>query len=229
MEILIIEDDTRMGALLERGLQGEGHSVFWAADGREGLEFAEVRRYDVIVLDVLLPRINGFEVAKRLREAGDKTPILMLTARDTPADAVRGLDCGADDYLTKPFAFEELLARVRAVSRRGPVPGAVWLEVDDLKLDPASHEVRRGEREIALTRREFQVLETLMRRTGRVVPRDSLIDIVWGGESDVEPNTVDAFISSLRRKLEQPDLPKLIHTVRGIGFSIKDSREGSRR
>ena len=228
MEILVIEDDARMGALLERGLEGEGHSVFLAADGREGLEFAEVRRYDVIVLDVLLPRINGFDVAKRLREAGDKTPILMLTARDTPADAVRGLDCGADDYLTKPFAFEELLARIRAVSRRGPIERTVCLEVDDLMLDPAAHEVRRGGRQIPLTRREFQVLETLMRRVGRVVTRDSLIDIIWGGESDVEPNTVDAFVSSLRRKLERPGGPKLIHTVRGVGFSIKPSGEESR-
>jgi DNA-binding response OmpR family regulator len=213
-----------MAALLQRGLQGEGHSVFVAADGGEGLDFARLRSYDVIVLDVLLPVVNGFEVAKRLRQEGNQTPILMLTAKDTPRDVVQGLDTGADDYLTKPFAFEELLARIRAVSRRGPLAHGVLLEVDDLKLNPAAHEVRRGDREVALTPREFQVLEILMRRAGRVVPRSALIDAVWGGESDVGFNTVDAFVSSLRRKLEAPNESRLIQTVRGIGFSIKETR-----
>ena len=224
MEILIVEDDGRMAALLERGLQGEGHRVFVASDGSEGLDFARVRTYDVIVLDVLLPAVNGFEVAKRLRKEGNNTPILMLTAKDTPSDAVHGLDVGADDYLTKPFAFEELLARIRAVSRRGPIARGVLLRAGDLTLNPASHEVRRGDREIALTPREFQVLEMLMRRTGRVVPRNALIDAVWGGESDVGLNTVDAFVSSLRRKLEAPRESRLIQTVRGIGFCIKETR-----
>jgi DNA-binding response OmpR family regulator len=224
MEILIVEDDRRMAALLERGLRGEGHRVFVASDGGQGLDFAHARSYDVIILDVLLPVVNGFEVAKRLREDGNQTPILMLTAKDTPRDAVQGLDSGADDYLTKPFAFEELLARVRAAARRGPIARGVLLHVDDLTLDPASHEVRRDGREIALTPREFQVLELLMRRAGRVVPRDALIDAVWGGESDVGFNTVDAFVSSLRRKLEVPKESRLIQTIRGIGFSIKSRR-----
>lgn len=223
MEILVVEDDARMAALLERGLQGEGHRVFVASDGREGLDFAAVRAYDVIILDVLLPVINGFEVAKRLRQEGNRAPILMLTAKDTSRDAVQGLDAGADDYLTKPFAFEELLARIRAVARRGPIAKGVLLEVDDLKLNPASHEVRRGDRKVALTPREFQVLEMLMRRAGRVVPRDSLLDSVWGDESDVGLNTVDAFVSSLRRKLEGPGEKRLIHTIRGLGFCIKES------
>ncbi len=222
MEILIVEDDRRMASLLERGLAGEGHRTFTAFDGREGVEYARVRSYDVIVLDVLLPFMNGFEVARRIRGEGDQTPILMLTAKDTAKDAVEGLDAGADDYLTKPFAFDEFLARIRAVSRRGPIPKGVNLEVADLTLDPASHDVRRGEREISVTRREFQVLEMLMRRAGRVVPRDALIDTVWGGESDVELNTVDAFISSLRRKLEKPGEKRLIQTIRGIGFSIRE-------
>ena len=222
MEILVVEDDPRMSALLARGLEGEGHRVFVASDGREGLDYARLRSYDVIVLDVLLPHLNGFEVVKRLRQAKNRTPVLMLTAKDTPRDAVEGLDCGADDYLTKPFAFDELLVRIRAVSRRGPIPKGVQLEIGDLSLDPASHEVRRHRHKIALTPREFQVLEMLMRRAGRVVPRDSLIDTVWGSDSDVGFNTVDAFISSLRRKLEGPGESRQIHTVRGIGFSLKE-------
>ena len=212
-----------MAGLLERGLRGEGHRVFVAVDGREGLEFAEVRAYDVIILDVLLPVVGGFEMAKRLRQKGNRTPILMLTAKDAPRDAAEGLDAGADDYLRKPFAFEELLARIRAVSRRGVIARGVLLEVDDLKLDPASREVRRGDRDLALTPREFQVLELLLRRAGRVVPRSSLLDTVWGHESDVELNTVDAFVSSLRRKLEGPGEKRLIHTIRGVGFCIKES------
>ncbi len=222
MEILVVEDDVRMAALLERGLGGEGHRVFVASDGREGLDFAQVRAYDVIILDVLLPVVSGFELAKRLRQKGNRTPILMLTAKDTPRDVVHGLDSGADDYLTKPFAFEELLARIRAVARRGPIAKGVLLEVNNLTLNPASHDVQRGERKVMLTPREFQVLEMLMRRAGRVVPRDSLIDTVWGGESDVGFNTVDAFVSSLRRKIEAPGEARLIHTVRGIGFCIKE-------
>jgi len=211
-----------MAALLERGLEGEGHRVFVAANGREGLHFARARAYHVILLDVLLPVMNGFEMTKRLRQEGNLTPILMLTAKDTTRDAAQGLDVGADDYLTKPFAFEELLARLRAVSRRGPIARNVLLQVSDLKLDPASHQVRRGDRRLTLTPREFQLLEMLMRRAGRVVPRDSLLETVWGDESDVELNTVDAFVSSLRRKIERPGETRLISTIRGIGFCIKE-------
>ena len=223
MEILIVEDDRRMASLLDRGLQGEGHRVFVASDGPEGLDFARLREYDVIVLDVLLPGMNGFEIAERLRQEGNKTPILMLTAKDAPGDAVRGLDSGADDYITKPFSFDELLARIRAVSRRGPIARNPVLKVGDLNLDPAAHEVHRAGREITLTPREFQVLELLMRRAGRVVPRGALIDAVWGGDSDIGFNTVDAFVSSLRRKLDVPGAARLIHTVRGIGFCAKES------
>ena len=147
----------------------------------------------------------------------------MLTAKDAPGDAVRGLDSGADDYITKPFSFDELLARIRAVSRRGPIARNPVLKVGDLNLDPAAHEVHRAGREITLTPREFQVLELLMRRAGRVVPRGALIDAVWGGDSDIGFNTVDAFVSSLRRKLDVPGAARLIHTVRGIGFCAKES------
>ena len=222
MEILVIEDDRRMAELLRRGLEGEGHCVFVAFDGQEGVEFAQVRKYDVIVLDVMLPKLSGIEVARRLRSQGNRTPILMLTARDSPRDVVEGLDTGADDYLTKPFAFEELLARLRAVSRRGPIEKGLLFQVADLTLDPASHEVRRGERLVALTPREYQLLELLIRRAGRVVPRDTILDVVWGSDSDVGANTVDAFVSTLRRKLERPQEARLLHTVRAVGFCLRE-------
>jgi DNA-binding response OmpR family regulator len=225
MEILVVEDDRRMAALLERGLLGEGHRVFVAPDGRLGLDYAEARTYDVIVLDVLLPAIDGFEVARRLRQRGDRTPILILTAKDSPRDAAQGLDAGADDYLKKPFAFEEFLARLRAVSRRGPVPTGTVLRVADLTLDPASHEVRRAGRTIGLTPREYQILEILIRRAGRVVPRDTLLDSVWGESQDAEPNTVDVFVSSLRRKIEGPGAGRLIQTIRGVGFCLREAGE----
>jgi len=222
MEILLIEDDRRMAALLERGLQGEGHRVFLAANGREGLEYAQARSYDVILLDILLPVLDGFEVARRLRKLGNRTPILALTAKDSPRDAATGLDAGADDYLKKPFAFEELLARVRAVARRGPIPRSALLQVADLVLDPASHRVMRGDRLIGLTPREYQILELLVRRAGRVVERGALLDAIWGDSGDAEPNTVDVFVSSLRRKLEGANEPRLIHTVRGFGFCARE-------
>ena len=223
MEILIVEDDRRMASLLERGLAGEGHQVCVAANGQLGLEYALARSFDVILLDMLLPAIDGLEVTRRLRERGSRTPIVAVTAKDAPRDAVRGLDAGADDYLKKPFAFEELLARIRAVTRRGPIATPPLLCVADLTLDPASHEVSRAGRKIGLTPREYQILELLMRRTGRTVPRDGLLDAIWGTAIEVEPNTVDVFVSSLRRKIEGPGEARLIQTVRGIGFCLKES------
>lgn len=225
MEILVIEDDARMAALLERGLLGEGHRVFVAPDGRRGLEYAQARAYDVIVLDVLLPAVDGFEVARRLRRRGDRTPILMLTARSLPRDTAQGLDAGADDYLKKPFDFEELLARLRAVSRRGPISTGTLLQVEDLSLDPASREVRRGGHQVHLTPREFQILEILMRRARRVVPREALLDAVWSEAEEVEPNTVDVYVSSLRRKIGAPDGRRLIQTVWGVGFCLREPEE----
>lgn len=225
MEILVIEDDQRMAALLERGLLGEGHRVFVAHDGSRGLDYAKARAYDVIVLDVLLPAVDGFEVARRLRRQGNRTPILMLTARDSARDAALGLDAGADDYLKKPFAFEELLARLRAVSRRGPIARGTLLQVADLSLDPASHEVRRAGRRISLTPREFQILEILLRRAGRVVSRETLLDDVWGQAQDAELNTVDVFVSSLRRKIGAAEGARLIQTIRGLGFCLKEPEE----
>jgi DNA-binding response OmpR family regulator len=221
VEILIVEDDERMAALLRRGLEREGHVITVAADGAEGLDFALARPYDVVLLDVMLPVLDGLEVARSLRRRGCRTPILMLTAKDAPRDIVRGLDIGADDYLTKPFSFEELLARVRAVARRGPIALPAVLEVGSLRLDPASHEVSRGGRELHLTPREFRLLELLMRRAGKVQSRDSIIESIWGHDAEVELNTVDVFLGTLRRKVDAAGDPALIHTVRGVGFCLK--------
>ena len=221
VEILVVEDDVRMASLLKRGLDREGHVTTLTRDGAEGLDFALAHEYDVVILDVMLPEIDGFEVARRLREHGSRTPILMLTAKDTSHDIVNGLDRGADDYLTKPFAFEELLARVRAVSRRGPIHVGTPLTAGDLKLDPASREAWRGDRKLHLTNREYQILELLVRRFGNVLSRDALIEGVWGHQIDVEHNTVDVFIANLRKKLSRNEDPPLIHTVRGIGFVLK--------
>jgi two-component system OmpR family response regulator len=223
VEILIVEDDERMAALLKRGLEREGHVATLTADGAEGVDFALSRPYDVVILDVMLPVLDGLDVARRLRRRGCRTPILMLTAKDTPRDIVIGLDTGADDYLTKPFSFEELLARVRAVARRGPVALPVVLRVGSLRLDSASRDVSRGGREIHLTPREFRLLELLMRRAGKVQSRDSIIESIWGHDAEVELNTVDVFIGTLRRKVDAPGEPALIQTVRGIGFCLREN------
>lgn len=225
MEILAVEDDPRMAELLRRGLEREGHVVTVTHDGHEGLDAALGHEFDVVILDVMIPRMNGFEVARRIRERGCRVPILMLTAKDTSRDIVTGLDTGADDYLTKPFSFDELLARVRAIARRAPIPNGPRLSVSDLTLDPASHEVSRGDRAIDLTPREFQLLELFMRRSGRVLSREAIIEAIWGHAVDVEPNTVDVHVSTLRRKVDASGENTLIHTVRGVGFTLKEPDE----
>jgi two-component system OmpR family response regulator len=189
--------------------------------GEDALWMAGSTEYDAIVLDVMLPGIDGFETCRKLRDDGVWSPVLMLTARDAVEDRVAGLDGGADDYLTKPFSFEELLARVRAVARRAPIPRPPVLKVEHLKLDPATHEVWRGRRKLNLTPREFQILELLMRREGTVLSRDAIIEGVWGHTVDVEMNTVDVFLSTLRGKVDGPQDQPLIHTVRGVGFYVK--------
>ena len=209
-----------MAALLTRGLRSEGHVTEVASDGASGFDFALLRAFDVVILDLMIPKMNGYEVARRLRECGVRTPILMLTARDAPRDIIAGLDIGADDYLTKPFSFEELLARVRAASRRGPIPLPPVLTVHDLRLDPASREVWRGEKLLSLTRREFQILELMMRRAGRVLSRDDIIEGVWGHAVDVESNTVDVFVGTLRNKVDSPGARRLIRTARGVGYYL---------
>lgn len=222
MHVLVVEDEPRMADLLRRGLQEEGCSVVVARDGVEALEVARDCDLDAIILDVMLPRLDGFDVLKRLRHGRDHTPVLLLTARDAARDVVSGLDLGADDYLTKPFSFEVLLARLRAIARRGRAPRAPLLRVADLTLDPATREVIRGGQSVQLTRTEFMLLEFLMRRAGRVVPRYALIEALWGLDSDIESNTLDAFIRLLRSKVDAASRRKLIHTIRGVGYCLRE-------
>lgn len=210
-----------MADLLRRGLTEEGHAVTVAADGPSSLALARENPFDLILLDVMLPGMDGFAVGRRLRASHNQTPILMLTARDTPKDIVTGLDLGADDYLTKPFSFDVLFARVRALARRGPVSQQGSLQVANLTLEPSTREVRRSNRAIHLTRTEFTILELLMRRAGHVLPRETIIERVWGPGSDIESNTLDAFVRLLRSKIEAPGEAKLIHTIWGVGYSLR--------
>jgi two-component system OmpR family response regulator len=223
MKVLLVEDEVRMAKLLRKGLEREGYSVLVAYDGEAGLELARTAEHDLMILDWMLPKLDGAEVARRLRRAKVQTPILMLTARDGPVDVVEGLDCGADDYLIKPFAFEVLLARMRALRRRGPPAQSPILEVADLTLDPATHRVTRNNVEIRLSHREFALLQLLMHRTGRVVPRATLIESVWGYGSSISGNTLDAFIHLLRAKVDAEPARKLIHTVRGVGYCLSEA------
>jgi DNA-binding response OmpR family regulator len=221
MQVLVVEDERRMAELLRQGLEEEGHSVLLAANGRDGLAMAEAHPFDAIVLDVMLPGLDGFSVARKLRAARNQTPILMLTARDATPDMVQGLDLGADDYLVKPFSFEVLLARLRAVSRRGAIAQPPVMQVADLALNPAGRNVTRGGRKIALTRTEYGLLEALIKRAGRVVTRENLIESVWGFDSEVRGNTLDAFIRLLRDKVDSDGDTKLIQTVRGVGYCLR--------
>jgi two-component system response regulator MprA len=221
MNLLIVEDEVRMAELLRKGLTEEGHTATCASDGAEGLELASSCEFDVIILDVMLPKVSGHEFARRLRAGKNRTPILMLTARDSVPDIVTGLDLGADDYMTKPFSFEELVARLRAVKRRELPAHETTLRVGDLVLTPASREVLRCGNLVSLTRTEYGLLERLMFRAGKVVSRRSLIESVWGLDRDIEENTLDAFMRLLRNKVDTPGLPKLIHTIRGVGYVIR--------
>ena len=225
MRVLIVEDEKRMAELLKKGLEEENHSVTLAFDGRTGLDLATFSEFDAIVLDLMLPQIDGFEVARRLRRTNDHMPILVLSARDATTDIVKALDLGADDYLTKPFSFAELLARLRVLARRGSTPRPPLLKVADLVFDPATRRVNRGSREIHLSPTEYRLLECLMRRAGRVVPRNVIVDSVWNDEQDVEENTLDAFVRLLRGKVDKGFKPKLIQTIRGTGYSIREEPE----
>ena len=222
MKLLVIEDEPRMLELLRRGLSEEGHNVVCASDGSEGWELAHAYEFDAIVLDIMLPKMNGFELAAKLRRENIATPVVMLTAKDSVSDVVRGLDAGADDYLTKPFSFNELLARLRAVQRRSTPRSQNRLQVADLILDPESREVSRAGISITLTRTEYSLLERLMYRAGKVVPRHSLIESVWGFDREIEENTLDVFVRLLRNKVDREGLPKLIATVRGVGYMIRE-------
>ncbi len=218
--VLVIEDDAEIADVLRRSLRNEGHEVRTAGDGPEGLSTAEDFHPDLVILDLGLPGMDGLEVCRRLRQSGD-VPILMLTARSETEDRVTGLDSGADDYLVKPFERRELLARIRALLRRHPPRGSASLAVADLRLNPDTREVSRGEREIELTNREFELLEYLMRNQRLVISREQLLDDVWGYDPMAETNTIDVFISNLRRKLEGGGESRLLHTKRGAGYVIK--------
>jgi DNA-binding response OmpR family regulator len=212
-----------MAEQLLKGLEREGYTVLLARDGELALDLARTFDHDLMILDWMLPKLDGREVARRLRQERINTPILMLTARDAPPDIVAGLDCGADDYLTKPFAFDVLLARLRALARRGPAARPPVLEIADLAVDPATRRVVRGGREIKLSHREFNLLHYLLHCAGHVVPRSALIEAVWGYGSSIESNTLDAFIHLLRGKIDSASTPKLIHTIRGVGYCIGET------
>lgn len=219
--VLVVEDDVDIADVLRRSLRNEGYEVRTSADGVEALDVAAGFVPDLVVLDLGLPRMDGIEVCRRLRMEGD-VPILMLTARAETEDRVTGLDSGADDYLAKPFERQELLARIRALLRRRPPRGTASLQVGDLQLNPDTREVRRDEREIELTNREFELLEFLMRNQRLVISRERLLDEVWGYDPMAATNTIDVFISNLRRKLEAGEEPRLLHTKRGAGYVLKD-------
>lgn len=222
MRVLLIEDDVTIARLLKEGLEDEAYAVDVAHDGSEGYRTAAADEYDVIILDIMLPEMNGYEVCRSLRNDGNKTPILMLTARGTERDIVEGLDTGADDYLAKPFSFDVLLARIRALLRRPNEKLEEILQVGDLKLDPSSKKVTRASQEINLTAKEYGVLEYLMRNKGKVLSKEQIISHVWDFDADVLPNNVELFIMFLRRKIDKPFKSKLIHTVSGFGYKLEE-------
>ena len=220
MRILVVEDDLKLAEVLRGALEKHGHRTVLSATGTDGLEIARDHSFEAIILDAMLPLMDGYAVARSLRKAKVSTPILMLTARDGIADIVSGLDSGVDDYLTKPFSFEELFARLRALGRRTNVLTLMSYRIDDLELDPQTHAARRGGRPLRLTRTEFLLLEFMMRNQGIVLRRDVLIDAVWGYERTVENNTLDVFMKQLRTKVDDGIAPRLIHTVRGFGYKL---------
>lgn len=219
--MLVVEDDRRMAGLLRRGLEEGGYAVDLAGDGPEGLWYATENQYDAIVLDVMLPGFDGFDLCRRLRDAGNWIPVLMLTARGDVRDRAKGLDAGADDYLTKPFSFIELTARLRALSRRGRAERPAILEVGDLRLDPASRRVFRGEVELELSPKEFALLELLLAHPGEVLTRTRIIESVWDFAYDGTSNVVDQYVGYLRRKIDQPFGRADIETIRGVGYRLR--------
>ncbi|MEU6187468.1 response regulator transcription factor [Nocardia sp. NPDC047038] len=226
MRILVVDDDRAVRESLRRSLTFNGYSVDLAVDGVDALEKATVQRPDALVLDVMMPRLDGLEVCRRLRSTGDDLPILVLTARDSVSERVAGLDAGADDYLPKPFALEELLARLRALLRRtaaGPGDASEAMKFADLSLDPVTREVSRGARQISLTRTEFSLLEMLMANPRRVLTRSRILEEVWGYDFPTSGNALEVYIGYLRRKTEAESEPRLIHTVRGVGYVLRET------
>jgi two-component system, OmpR family, response regulator len=227
MRALVVEDGSKMAALLRRGLQEEGFAVDVASTGEEGSWLGAENDYDVILLDVMLPDVDGFEVCRRLRAADRWAPILMLTARDGVQDRVAGLDAGADDYLTKPFSFDELLARVRALLRRGPSERPPVLAVGDLVLDPATRRVSRNDEEIDLTPKEFGLLELFLRHPGEVLSRTRILEHVWDFAYDGDSNVVDVYVRYLREKVDRPFGRRSLETVRGVGYRLREAKDAA--
>ena len=222
VRVLVVEDELKMAGLIRRGLVEEGHAADVASTGEDALWMAQAHPYEAIVLDVMLPSLSGFETCRRLRNSGVWAPVLMLTARDAVEDRVAGLDAGADDYLAKPFSFAELLARLRALARRGGVERPAELEVGDLRLDPASRRAWRGGQEIALSPKEFALLETFMRRPGQVLSRLQLLEHAWDFAYENRSNVIDVYVRYLREKVDRPFDTTSIETVRGVGYRLRD-------
>ncbi|MBV8258459.1 MAG: response regulator transcription factor [Actinobacteria bacterium] len=221
MRVLVVEDEKKLGQLVQRGLREEGYAADLAEQGEEALWMARAVDYDAIVLDVMLPGLDGFEVCRRLRADGIWSPVLMLTARDAVDDRVMGLDAGADDYLAKPFSFEELLARLRALTRRAPVQRPSVMEVGELRLDPASHRAWRGDTELDLSAKEFSLLELFMRRPGIALSRGQLLDGAWDMAFEARSNVIDVYVRYLREKIDRPFGRDSIETVRGVGYRLR--------
>ncbi len=221
MRVLIVEDEVKMAGLIRRGMREEGLAADVATRGEDALWMAGSTEYDAIVLDVMLPGADGFETCRRLREDGVRAPVLMLTARDAVADRIAGLDGGADDYLTKPFSFAELLARLRALTRRGAIERPTVLETGDLRLDRATRRVTRGGEEVELSAKEFALLEAFMRRPGEVLSRFALLEAAWEGDYENRSNIVDVYVRYLREKIDRPFGVESIETVRGVGYRLR--------
>jgi DNA-binding response OmpR family regulator len=222
MKILVIEDEHRIANALKEGLEQESYAVDVAYDGEQGYLSASADNYDIILLDVMLPIMDGYTVCKKLRAEGNHTPVLMLTARDQVGDIVHGLDNGADDYLPKPFSFDVLLARIRALMRRPNESIGEVFEIADLKLDPNARRVERAGKEIRLSSKEYAILEYLMRNNNKVLSKDQIIAHVWDFDSDILPNNVEVFINYLRRKIDKPFKKQLLHTIRGFGYRLSE-------
>jgi two-component system OmpR family response regulator len=223
MRVLVVEDEAKLAQVLARGLREEGYAIDITGRGEEALWMAKANPYDAILLDVMLPGADGFEICRRLREVGVWSPVLMLTARDAVDDRVSGLDAGADDYLAKPFSFEELLARIRALVRRAPAERPVVLEAGDLRVDPAAHRAWRGDAELDLSAKEFSLLELLLRRPGKVFTRSELLDGAWDMSFERRSNVVDVYVRYLREKIDRPFGKNSIETVRGVGYRLRES------
>jgi heavy metal response regulator len=227
MHILVVEDEKKVASFIKRGLEAANYSVDVEYDGEAGLNRLLKTDYDLVILDVMLPKLDGLSLMKEIRQRRVDVPVLLLTARVTVADRVMGLDLGADDYLTKPFAFEELLARVRALLRRGPAPVPAVLAIADLRLDPATREVTRSNERIDLTPKEYALLEFLLRRREQVLSRAVIAQHVWGVNYDTFTNVIDVYVNYLRNKIDDGFEPKLIHTVRGVGYVLKEEPSAS--